>query len=143
MSKYKVIETEFRNLETLCQVLDEMGVVYEKAPVPTEPSISMIGYHGDTRPEKGSIVIRRAYVNKHWSGGVSNDIGFAWNGQAYGLIISEYDSGVQKTNQAVNQMKQTYQAKEFASQAIRRGLNVDTQERLPDGSIRLVLRKRM
>lgn len=93
MSKYREIKTEFRTLESLIRALHDIDAKYEIAEDPTQPGLPLYGYKQDIRPERASIVLRRDWVNKHWSMGLSNDIGFAWNGSEYSAIISEYDSG--------------------------------------------------
>lgn len=49
----------------------------------------LTGYHGDRRPEKANIIVRRCYV-----GSAANDLGFVRkpNG-SFSAIVSAYDSG--------------------------------------------------
>lgn len=146
MSKYKQISTEFRNLETLKSALSEMGVPYEVAAAPKTPSLSLIGYHGDIRPEKASLVIRREWLNKHWSNnggnylGASNDIGFAWDGKQFTAIVSEYDSGREGVIAGLKALRQKYAVKELTRKARETGRTV-TETTLSDGTVRLELRR--
>ncbi len=75
MSKYKQIVTQFKNVESLKKALEDVGFAgIEVAPNPKEPSLTLVGFLSDARPEKASLRIPRRYV-----GHLSNDVGFAWN----------------------------------------------------------------
>ena len=146
MSRYKMIATEFRNLESLKQALTLLEIPFDLATNPTEPNLPMFGYHNDRRPESASIAIRKTWVNKHWSNtasfqGNSNDIGFAWDGQQYAAIVSDYDEGRPGVIQAMDKLRQQYSLIELRRQAYQRGYTV--QERpLPDGSVQLRMIRR-
>jgi hypothetical protein len=51
------------------------------------------GYHGDKRAETAHIKLPRSLINRHFSGGASNDAGFIRNKQTgdWDAIISDYD----------------------------------------------------
>ena len=108
MSKYLEIRCAFRNLDSLRKALADCGVSFNQAANPRVPDLPMVDYVGQQRPERGSIVIGRDWVNKNWSGGLSNDLGFAWNGKEYAAIISEYDEGKDKVQAGMNQLRQRY-----------------------------------
>ena len=63
MSKYKQIVTQFKNLESLKKALEDVGFAgIEVAPNPKAPSLTLVGFLGDARPEKASLRIPRRYV---------------------------------------------------------------------------------
>lgn len=134
MSKYKKIETEFRSLDSLKKALSDLDITFEIAADPKIPSLHLIGYRGDTRPEQASVVIRRAQVNR-FSGGASNDIGFAWDGNCYAAIVSDFDS--MASAKLTSQIKQRYALHELRRQARAQGYSM-TEKYMPDGTIRLV-----
>ncbi|HKZ70123.1 MAG TPA: DUF1257 domain-containing protein [Anaerolineales bacterium] len=135
MSKYKRLELQFKNRESLEAALKEVGVPFEQAAGNT---LSLYGYHGDERPERAAFVIRRANI-----GGSSNDMGFALRPDgSFEAIISEFDSGEGQRGLAIlNRIKQAYGVNEVTRQARMRGYGVQRVP-APGGSIRLQLVKR-
>lgn len=141
MSAYREIKTEFRNAASLRQALDDLGIVYDTTSDTKANTLSLFGFHGDQRPEKVNIAIRRHWVNQNWSGGMSNDIGFAWDGKQYAAIVSDYDGGLQKVQTGMDLLKQRYAVLELRRMARSRGYNV-TEQYQEDGSVRLQLVRR-
>lgn len=137
MSAYREIRTEFRNLESFRKALADLGQPFDVAPDPAQPTLPLYGYHADERPEHASFVIRRREVNKAWSGGASNDLGFAWDGQQVRVIISDFDSGVQQERAALDHLRQRYAFHEINRQARARGLLV-RETTTVDGRINIV-----
>lgn len=95
MSEYTVVEIDFTDTECLIKSLGEMG--YTPVVNMVDP-INLIGYRGDTRPQKAHIVIPRSQV-----GSLSNDIGFELVDGKYIAHISEYDRTFK-----TNKLKQIY-----------------------------------
>lgn len=143
MSKYKVIQTEFRSLDSLISALtDVLGSCqdFEVARDPKTPSLPLYGYLNDRRTECASVRIPRGIVNRY-SGGMSNDIGFTWNGRCYQAVVSEYD-GTRTGNQTMlSQVKQRYALHEVRSQAKAKGYTT-RETAQPDGTIRITLTHR-
>ena len=83
MSQFATIQTTIKDGKLLVQCLKEMGYSVEEGH-----NLKLHGYLGDTRPQTADIVIRRKHL-----GSASNDIGFRKVGDAYQLIISDYDRG--------------------------------------------------
>jgi hypothetical protein len=137
MSKYKVIATEFRTFASLKQALSDLGVECEIAASPKSNTLHLYGYTGDKRPETAAIAIRRATVNRY-SGGSSNDIGFAWNGQAYEAIVSDFDGSRPGVTKMLGELKQRYAVHEIKKQAHAKGYTLREQTQ-PDGTLRLTL----
>lgn len=138
MSKYKEIKTEFRNEKSLMKALEDIGYPAEKLEISQDkkPTIQLVGYHGDLRPERASIVIRRKYV-----GGWSNDVGFMWDGKTFQAIVSEYDSTPSVFGIKMQKLTQRYAYHEVKRHAKMNGYTT-REVNQEDGSIRLVLQKR-
>jgi hypothetical protein len=101
MSKYGEFSTVMRDPKILCSALTEMGFVIESHKEPQ----SLYGYHGDERPEKAHIIIRRADTGIR----SSNDIGFIREADGtYSAIISEYDRDVKFNDSWLGKLKQEY-----------------------------------
>lgn len=152
MSKYREIKTEFRNLDSLKKALADCGVPYQIAANPRVPDLGLYGYHDDLRPEQASIVINREWINDHWSGvgvigknyyrGISNDIGFAWDGSQFTGIVSDYDQTRQGVTDALNKLRQRYGFHEVQRLARSKGYTVRETATDTSGQIRLVLVRR-
>lgn len=140
MSKFKRIETQFRNAHSLFAALRELEIPHDVANRVNTPSLPLYGYQGDEREEKASIRINRATVN-NWSGGASNDIGFAWNGKTFEAIVSNYDRRQPRVQQFLRRLKQTYSKVEVRRQAKAKGYYV-SEKKEADGTIRMVLARR-
>ena len=99
MSAYKEFNSiAFNNGELLVQALAEMGFTAEIGQ-----SLPLYGFQGDQRDQRAQIVIRRNQI-----GSLSNDLGFAWNGQAFIPIISEYDAQGRLNQRWREQLQATY-----------------------------------
>ncbi len=133
MSLYCEVKTEFKNLEALLYALVETGNwLSNQIESYIEPQ-SLVGYHGDLRPEKANIIIRRKFI-----GSASNDIGFIKeeNGQ-YKAIISEYDS--RKYNQSwIDKLKANYAYHAIKLDQDRKG-RVVKREKLENGKQRITI----
>jgi len=142
MSQYKKIATEFKNLDSLILALtDLLGVGNFTVDKTLSNKLSMYGYHGDERPEKASINVSRTVVNKQYSGGSSNDFGFAYDqaGKMFTAIISDFDSTA-GTMRLVEQLRQKYAYHEVVRQAKMKGYSI-RQVESKDKTIRLQLVK--
>ncbi len=86
MSHYTSVECQIKSTQALKDALVELGYTeIEESDVP----LGLYGYHGDLRPEKANIVVRRKFV-----GGASNDIGFLRNiDGTWSAIVSDFDRG--------------------------------------------------
>lgn len=143
MSRYKTIQTEFRHLESLkAALLEILGSpeALEVAKDPRTSTLPLYGYVGDQRLERVGLRIPRQHVNR-FSGGSSNDIGFAWDGRSFTAIVSEYDQGNPGSKRLLNQVRQTYALHEVRRQAHAKGYTVQ-QHAGSDGSIQLTLVRR-
>lgn len=146
MSKYREIKTEFRNADSLIKALQELNIPFDVAADPHKPELPLFDWHRIKRPQAASIAIRKDFIDHHWSNtgswmGASNDIGFAWNGQQFTAIVSDYDQGREGVIQGLGKVTQRYAVIESRRLALRRGLTIQ-EEQLSDGSIRLVCKRR-
>lgn len=85
MSAYAETKTTLRDEKHLCAALAALGFAFETHAEPQ----TLIGWHGETRPQKANIIIRRANTGL----AASNDVGFVRQSDGtYAAIISDYDS---------------------------------------------------
>lgn len=133
MSLYCTIETQFKSPEALVLALMETGLwTAEQIEIHSEPQ-NLFGYHGDLRPEKANIIIRRKNISN-----ASNDIGFVQENGIYKAIISEYDG--RKYNKSwVDKLKQSYSFYAIKFQQEKLGRKV-VRTNMPDNRIRVEVR---
>lgn len=99
MSKYSTNNVPmFKDSELLIAALCDMGFERQEIEVHEQPS-QLIDFQGhatcytDKNGDKAHIILRASAVNRHLSGGASNDIGFRRNGDgSFNALISAYDS---------------------------------------------------
>src|SRR5262249_20547505 len=105
MSHYSTFKTKFASREALLKALADVGYAKEIVQVHDQP-IHLTGYMGDRREETAEIVIPKRYVR-----GGANDIGFKLQEDdgCYTAIISEFDSGLGRNDQAwMDKLTQRY-----------------------------------
>ncbi len=89
MSRYCVVETQFKDGDALTESLMETGHWHREQIEEWAAPQHLRGYKGDERKEVAHIIVRRRHI-----GSASNDLGFVKNENGnYEAIISEYDSG--------------------------------------------------
>jgi len=73
-----------------------------------EVAVHLVGYHGDTRPEKANIIVRRHHI-----GSASNDLGLVLdkNTGMYSMIVSDYDKMATVTDGVVEKIVTGYAQK--------------------------------
>ena len=116
MSKYSTQATTFAEGPLLVEALKEHG--YSVVEVHETPQ-TLIDYHGNPRPQKANIIVRRAYIDS-----VANDVGFVWNPttNVYDAIISEYDASARWKESNVRKLSTLYAEKRMMRNATSRGL---------------------
>lgn len=92
-------DVQFQNATALVKALNDVGFVN----VEVGEAISLVGYQGRQRDQTAQIVVRRQYI-----GAASNDLGFAWNGQAFVPIISEFDAGHRLNQEWLRKLQEVY-----------------------------------
>lgn len=134
MSMYCLIETQFRNPEALLCALMETGQWTAEQIEVHEQAQNLFGYHGDLRPEKANIIIRRKHV-----GQCSNDIGFQRSEDGtFKAIISEFDK-TKYSEHWTNKLKQSYSYHAIRIQQESKGRSV-TRTKLPNNNIRVEIK---
>lgn len=120
MSHFTTIKVKIKNGEFLHQVLQELG--YQ-----VECNTTVRGYLGDTT--QAEYVIRQP--NRY-------DLGFRRKGENYELVADFW--GAKINQQAfVNKITQKYAHKTLMATVQEQGFNVEEEETLEDGTVRVVV----
>ena len=113
MSAYGEYETTLCEQKFLVEGLFEMGYTVEVHP----EGAPLIGYHGDERPERAHLIIRRAQLDS-----ASNDIGFVRGADGrFRAILSEYDRSIGYDAQWLGKVHQHYKEKQTLAVAKAKG----------------------
>jgi hypothetical protein len=114
MSKYNRQRSLYNDRDCLIEALRVMG--YDEVEV-HEDAVNLIGYRGDTRPERANVIVRRRHI-----GTAANDLGFVREADGtYSVIVSDYDS--HKHGAAwMTGLKKTYTEKRLIKHAAKNGL---------------------
>lgn len=132
MSKYRRIETEFRDESTLRQALADVCQA-RRIEFETGDGLALYGFEGNRRRETAELVIRRRHLGR-----LTNDLGFHRRPDGtFEVIISDFDSR-HTAAEVVREVKQRYARLQVEKLARARGYRV---EEVPaeGGAIRLRL----
>ncbi len=132
MSAYVDVKTCYKkhNMALLAEALREMGYEVETHEKP----VGLYGYHGDLRPQKANVVVRRRHV-----GPSANDIGWEFNEDGTCTEhISEYDRGHTFKKVKQDKLAQTYAEKVVTQAAKKSGFKMGKTIEA-DGSIKMKL----
>ncbi len=132
MSKYREIETEFKDETLFVKALQAAGVPFEHSAGQGE---RLIGYMGDLRDERANYIVRRRHI-----GLGSNDLGYRVEGGRITAIVSEFDTMCRETTQIRNRVKQEYARAFVQREATRRGYRVE-ERRDQAGNIQIQLKR--
>ena len=118
MSAYKKYKCNFVDKETLIGALEALDLPVEDYETP----VSLEGFHGETRPQKANIIVRRKHLNKTFTG-VSNDLGFIFDKSSgqYIMECSEYDTKMLMPQR----IKQAYSLVGIQKLATEEGVEID------------------
>lgn len=120
MSHFTTIEVQVKNGAVLHQVLQDLGHK-------VECNTTVRGYHGSyTHAE---YVVRQAN---------GYDLGFRQNGETYELVADFWGAKVNQ-QQFINEVAQKYAYRTLMTTAQEQGFNVETEETLTDGTVRVVV----
>jgi hypothetical protein len=134
MSHYSEIPIEIKDEQALIQALERLGWGREKLEIHKE-AVSLYDWHGELRPQKANIIIRRKYI-----GGASNDVGFTRTANGYTAIISDFDRDKKGFNESwQGQLKKFYGIEFAKNDVIKRGYTVE--EVKTERGIRLIANK--
>jgi hypothetical protein len=113
MSKYDSFQTTLAEEGALVAALKALGYPVE---IHTQ-AMPLFGYHGDERPERAHIIIRRNHLDC-----ASNDIGFVRNADGqFSAILSEYDRSIGFDQKWLNRVHQRYKEERTLAMARQRG----------------------
>jgi len=136
MSAYKLIECEIKDRQSIIAGLLDMGLNLSDIEIHDE-AISLQDFVGKNRPQKANIIVRRKAINKTFSTGMSNDVGFEKVEGKYKAHISDYDMSWWKRREP--KFKQIAATESIISAAKKKGYHV--QQTNEDNNIKLKLIK--
>lgn len=122
MSHFSTIQVQIKNGDILHQILQELGYAIER-------NTMVRGYRGDRT--KAEYVIRQEN---------GFDLGFRRRGDCYELVADFWGAGIDQRS-FVQQITQTYAHKTLMATVQAQGFQVEAEEVLPDGTIRVLVGK--
>lgn len=141
MSKYREIQTEFVNANSLLKALSEIfgrENVFVSGNV-TQNNVEL--YSGWVKGAKAAMAVKREGVSNRLgmdSRNLSSDLGFRYSADTKRYTISLNDMDEYRTRELIPQIKQAYAKHEIRRQAQMKGYTV-REVRLTDGTIQLQL----
>ena len=120
MSHFTTIKVQIKQAEVLHQVLQELGYQVEQ-------NTNVRGYRGDTT--NAEYVIRQAN---------GYDLGFRKNGENYELVADFWGAKINE-QEFVNNISRKYAHKTLMETIQTEGFNVEEEEVLADGTVRVVV----
>jgi hypothetical protein len=120
MSHFTTIKVQIKQGEVLLDVLQELGYQVEQ-------NTQVRGYRGDT--------INAEYVIRQANG---YDLGFRKNGEGYELVADFWGAEINQ-QEFVNNISQKYAHKTLMKTIQTEGFNVEEEEVLADGTLRVIV----
>ena len=120
MSHFSTIKLQIKNGEILHQVLQELGYS-------VEVDAKVRGYRGDMTYAEYVIRQNNGY-----------DIGFRRQGEDYEIVSDFWGAKINQT-QFINNISQKYAHKTLMSTVAEQGFNIEEEETLEDGTLRVVV----
>lgn len=120
MSHFTTIKVQIKNGAILHQVLQELG--YR-----VECNTSVRGYHGSTTAAEYVIRQNNGY-----------DLGFRRNGENYEIVADFWGARINQ-QEFVNAIAHKYACKTLMATVQEQGYNVEEEETLEDGTVRVVV----
>lgn len=125
MSHFSQIKTQIRDLTSLQDALNDLGIAWKSGPQPVR------GYQGQTRAAE--VVIEQAN---------GYDIGFSRNQDQYELVADlQYWQQPLSVEGFLKKITQRYAYRTVLKETTRQGFELAEQQQNQDGSIRLVLQR--
>lgn len=122
MSHFTTIKVQIKQGEVLLQVLKELGYQVEQ-------NTNVRGYMGDTT--NAQYVIRQSN---------GYDLGFRKNGEGYELVADFWGAKINQ-QEFINNISQRYAHKTLMVTIQTEGFNVEEEEVLADGTLRVIVGK--
>ena len=120
MSHFTTIKVQIKNGEILHNCLQELGYKVER-------NIIVRGYRGDTTQAEYVIQQENGY-----------DLGFRRNGENYEIVADFWGAKINQ-QQFVNSLTQKYAHKTLMATVQEQGFNLEEEEVLEDGTVRVVV----
>lgn len=120
MSHFTTIKVKIRNGELLHQVLEDLGYQVER-------NVQVRGYQGDRTNAE--------YVIRQPNG---YDLGFRRSGEDYELVADFWGARIDRES-FINSISQKYAYKSLMTAVDSQGFNVEEEETLVDGTVRVVV----
>ncbi|BDA69257.1 hypothetical protein DSM106972_062840 [Dulcicalothrix desertica PCC 7102] len=120
MSHFTTIKVQIKNGEVLHQVLQELGHK-------VECNTKVRGYHGDTTQAEYVIRQNNGY-----------DLGFRRSGDNYEIVADFWGAQINQ-QKFVNSITQKYAHKTLMATVQEQGFNIEEEEVLQDGTVRVVV----
>jgi Protein of unknown function (DUF1257) len=120
MSHFTTIKVQIKQGEVLLDVLQELGYQVEQ-------NTQVRGYRGDT--------INAEYVIRQANG---YDLGFRKNGEGYELVADFWGAEINQ-QEFINNISQKYAHKTLMETIQTEGFNVEEEEVLADGTVRVIV----
>ncbi len=120
MSHFTTIKVQIKNSEILHQVLQELGYQVER-------NTTLRGYQGNTTQAEYVIRQNNGY-----------DLGFRRDGENYEIVADFWGARIDQ-QEFVNSITQKYAHKTLMATVQEQGLNVEEEEVLEDGTVRVVV----
>ena len=120
MSHFTTIKIQMKDGQLLKQVLEELG--YQ-----VEYNARVRGYQNNTTAAE--YVIRQAN---------GYDLGFRRNGENYELVADFWGANIKK-EEFINEIAQSYARKNLLATATLQGFDIEEEETLTDGTVRVVV----
>ena len=120
MSHFTTIKVQIKHGEVLLQVLQELGYQVEQ-------NTQVRGYRGDKTNAE--------YVIKQSNG---YDLGFRKNGEGYELVADFWGAKINQ-QEFINNISQKYAHKTLMETIQTEGFNVEEEEVLADGTVRVIV----
>jgi hypothetical protein len=120
MSHFTTIKVQIKQGEVLLDVLQELGYQVEQ-------NTQVRGYRGDT--------INAEYVIRQANG---YDLGFRKNGEGYELVADFWGAEINQ-QEFINNISQKYAHKTLMKTIQTEGFNVEEEEVLADGTLRVIV----
>ena len=136
MSRYKLIQTEFRNPASLLAALADLGLTPQQSPDLTQNTLPLANNYNRLGNQHVAILVDRRQLYEQRLGYFGH-LGFAWNGSSYDLVQDDMDAYLN----VADRLRQRYALNEIRQQARIKGYTVREASE-PDGSIRLILTRR-
>ncbi|MDR3572843.1 MAG: DUF1257 domain-containing protein [Anaerolineaceae bacterium] len=136
MSKYKLVQTEFRNGASLKLALDDLKIHYSAGVLNQNSQTLKTEWLMHDSHQSCAIAVQADDIRKVRGFGFGG-IGFSWTGKGYDLIADVHDNN----DETITKLRQRYAFHEVSRQARAKGYTI-RETTTDSGVIRMTLVKR-